>query len=310
MSVDPQTQFNNDYASLTDAVQQYQAAAEAEYNAQLAYNDILTKLKACTTVDQIMVYLEYYLFQSSLPPSDPKSDGCIFGLENDKMAMQGKALAVNSYLTAVHNDMQNIINSDSSDPQQVKNVADDLDKMLSNLDPKNPNGLFQSFSFTDSQGKQVTLGGPLDSQTASDIFSNDQKLRNEFYIAGDTSGYNPAINPYQPSGYQYTYHFVYDPSQPTSPFFLNSFQEMQQVMQTPGDNPSVIGNEAATAAYNNLTNNLNSDTSLTQTVNSALNEKINQLTNFIKTLLGFYQNGVLQPQSKMINAAIQNISKS
>jgi hypothetical protein len=289
---DPQTQFDTDWANMMSAASEYQAAVTAEEQSKAEYQSMLVKLKACTTVDQIMVYLEYYLFQNS----NSQSDGCAFGMFNDDISVQGKALKVNSYLTAVHNDMQNIINDDnySNDPQQVLNVANDLDKMLNTLDT---NPLFNP-----------KLGGGaclFDQSTWQQLRTNDVNLRNEFYIQGDASGYNPPVNtpPQDPNEpYTYTYHFTY--GVPESSYLCSTFEEMQERMQAPGDQSQ------ATEAYKNLTNNLNADTTLTQTVNSALNQKINNLTNFIKVLMGFYENGILQPQTKMINAAIQNTGKS
>jgi archaellum component FlaC len=231
------------------------------------------------------MYLQMYVFQNSLPPSDPHADDCLFGIYGDEVGLQGQALQVNSYLTAVHNDLQKMVNSNSSDTKVVDNVAEDLNSILDELN-----------------GKVGALPQAMDPTALTNMISSDTALRNEFWVYGDTSGYNPAWNPNPEQG-GYTYHFFYRDGTPPGDTWIETFADMETYMKQTGDP------QEATEAYKNLTDNLNADTGMSQTVNSEINEKINQLTNFIKTLLGFYENGLLQPSMKLTNVAIQNQSK-
>jgi hypothetical protein len=284
-----QDQFNTDFNNLNNAVADYQAAMAAEQQAEENYkNIILKKLDSLKTADQILVYLQLYVFQNALPPGDPHADDSLMGIYGDQVGLQGKGLEVNSYLTAVHNDIQKMVNSTggdgSSSPEQVvANVASDLNSILDEL-----------------TGKVGGLSKVMDPSALANMNSTDLALRQQFYVAGDTSGYNPTWVPDPTApGASYTYHFVVGETDPDQ-HYLQTFDEMQADMKAPGDS------KEATEGYKSLTDNLNSDTGMTQTVNSELNEKINQLTNFIKTLLGFYQNGLLQPSMKLSNVAIQN----
>lgn len=274
-----QDQFNNDFDALmgpSGAADQYGAAVSGEADAQNYYKDVvLKKLDSMQSADQILVYLQMYVFQNSLPPSDPHSDGSVLGIFGDQVGIQGLGLKVNSALTAVHNDLQKMVDSGdtvSNDPTVVANVASDLDRML---DAFKNNKLIQA----------------MDPTCLTNMTADDTALRSDIFVNGDTSGYNPTEN----------YHFVVgDPNDTTH---LHTYTEMQDDMKAPGDV------DGATEAYQNATNNFNSNTSMTQTVNSALNEKINQITNFIKTVMGFWQNGLLQPAMKLDNVAIQNQTK-
>jgi hypothetical protein len=287
-----QDQFLSDNQKLLDAANQYNVEAGELQTAQDNYkNIILKKLDACQTADQILVFLQMYVFQNSLPPSSPHADDCLFGIYGDQVGLQGQALQVNSYLTAVHNDLQKMANSTGSDgsysdEEVVGNVAKDLDSILDELNGKNGS----------------LLPGAMDPTSLSNMLQTDTTLRDQFYVYGDTSGYNPTpIDPSNPDAPGNTYHFVVNGPNPTNDtFYLTSFTEMQQDMNAQGDA------KGATEAYKSLTDNFNSDTGMTQTVNSVINEKINQLTNFIKTLMGFYENGLLQPSMKLSNVSIQN----
>lgn len=294
-----QDQFVQDNKSLMAAADKYNQDSTDLDTAQYNYKHIILKeLDACQTADQILVYLQMYVFQNSLPPTDTHtknvkdSDDCLFGIYGDQVGIKGQALQVNSYLTAVHNDLQKMMNStgpDGSipDAQVVDNVAHDLDKILDELN-----------------GKRGNLQPAMDPTALTNMIQADTALRGEFYVYGDTSGYNPTPNdPNNPDAAGNTYHFVVNGPQNPDPNYLTTFTEMQADMKLQGDI------KGCTDAYKNLTDNLNSDTSMSQTVNSEINEMINQLTNFIKTLMGFYENGILQPSMKLSNVAIQNQTK-
>jgi hypothetical protein len=289
---DMQDRFNKDYWALVGnqatgeigAAQVYQNDLEALTTAQNNYKSIiLQKLDACRTAEGILIYLQMYVFQNSLPPSDPHADDCLFGIYGDEVGLQGQALQVNSYLTAVHNDLQQMVDSDSPDVQVVENVIGDLDSLL------------------DSLKNDLPLQHSMDPTALANLTSTDQALRNEFWGDGDTTHNPPSVADPTTSGY--SYHFVWGQYSPGYGYYINNFHDMETYMKQTGDK------DEATEGYKNLTDNLNSATGMTQTVNSEINEKINQLTNFIKTLLGFYENGLLQPTMKLINTAIQNQSK-
>lgn len=277
----PQDDFNTDIDKLKAAAQAYADAQAAEEAAEKTYREvILAKLDSLKSAEEILVYLQLYVFESSTPSSDPTSDACVFGIYGDKMNTQGKALQVNSYLTAVHNDLQKLVTSDDSDPNTVKDVATDLNQILDEL-KKDPN-----------------LKAAMDPSSYTNMMSTDTTLRHEFYIEGDTSGYNPDKNADPSKGY--TYHFYNGSDATQQGLYLTSFKEMEDNMKLPADG------KQATEAYKAQTDNLNSDSSMTQTVNSALNVQINQLSNFIKQVEGFYENAILQPSMKLINQVISN----
>ncbi|PIS02077.1 MAG: hypothetical protein COT85_08040 [Chlamydiae bacterium CG10_big_fil_rev_8_21_14_0_10_42_34] len=280
-----QDAFNKDLNGLEGAAKAYEAAMKEQEAAEQRYKDvILKKLDSLKSADAIMVYLQMYVFQSSLPPSDPNSDASIFGIFGNKVGIEGKELNVNSYLTAVHNDLQKMVDSDSTDPEVVKNVAEDLNKILDDLSGKGSIG----------NALKDALGS-----SAGQIFDTDKALRDQFYIVGDTSGYNPNPIPNQPGpDGKYTYHFEYGGA--SNGGCLTTFAEMQEYMKKTGNQFDAAG------AYKALTDNFNSMGSMLQSINSAVNEQINQLTKFIQTLLGFYQNGLLQPGMKLSNVAINN----
>ena len=287
-----QDQFNKDFDALmggSGAADQYGAAVSGEVDAQTYYKDVvLKKVDSMQSADQILVYLQMYVFQNSLPPSDPHSDGSVLGIFGDQVGIQGLGLKVNSALTAVHNDLQKMVDSGdtvSNDPTVVANVASDLDRML---DAFKNNKLIQA----------------MDPTSLTNMAADDTALRSDIFVYGDTSGYNPTPNdPKNPDAAGNSYHFIVGGPQNPDPNYLTTYTEMQADMKLPGDI------DGATEAYQNATNNFNSNTSMTQTVNSALNEKINQITNFIKTVMGFWQNGLLQPAMKLDNVAIQNQTK-
>lgn len=270
MTVDPNAQFNADFDKLKDAAAAYEKAQEELKAAEQAYKDtVLKKLDSLKSAEAILAYLISGVFENSEPPTSKTADATIFGIFGDKLGLKGKALQVNSYLTAVHNDLQKLTNSDSSDPIIVKDVADDLDSILHELKTNT--------SLQDAMGPDAL----------SNMESTDQTLRNQFWIAGDDAN-NPTGD---------DYYFTYGDGKPPK---ITNFKEMQDLMKEPGDKLS------ATEAYKHLSDNFNADTSMTQTMNSAVNEEINQLTSFIKTIQGFYMNGLCQPQMKLSNAAIQN----
>jgi hypothetical protein len=278
-----QANFNADLKKLEEAAEAYEKAVAEEKAAEKEYKEvILAKLRSLKSAAAIMVYLEMYVFQNSAPPGTPGADASIFGQFNDKLNIRGKELDVNSYLTAVHNDLQKMVDSDSPDPIVVKNVADDLDSILTDLTGNNP-------SLGDAL--KDALGA-----SASEITTTDRNLRNQFYIKGDDK-FNPPVvpTPKDPSGY--SYHFVWgEPSD----VFLTNFAEMEKSMKLPGDQYD------ATGAYKALTDNFNAMGSMTQSINAAVNEQITQITKFMQVVLGFYENGLLKPQMTMINASIAN----
>lgn len=283
-TADMQKAFTDANAQLLASANQYQTSAGLLNDAQNNFkNIVLKKLDACRTADQILVYLQMYVFQNSLPPSDPHADDCLFGIYGDQVGLQGKGLQVNSLLTQVHNDIQKMVDSGSDDAQVVTNVSNDLDTILDEL-----------------HGKVGNLPGAMDKTALTNMISSDFTLRQQFYTTDpDHQTYNPAPIDAPTAD---SYHFVVGDSGSTS-VFIQNFKEMEDAMKGTGDE------YFATEGYKALTDNLNAGTSMTQTVNSELNEKINQLTNFIKTLMGFYENGLLQPGMKLANVAIQNQTK-
>jgi hypothetical protein len=296
----PQMQqaFTKDNGDLMAAAGQYVVAQSQEKTAETNYKDIiLKKLDACQTADQILMYLQMYVFQNSLPPSDPHSDDCLFGIFGDQVGVQGKGLQVNSLLTQVHNDIQKMVDSGSDDMTVVSNVQADLDTILNELHVAN--------------GASGDLASAMDPTALGNMESSDFLLRQQFYNPNDSTGYTDsdgkfvAYNPTWDGTSSPTadsFHFTVGGTAGSS-YYLQTFSEMETDMKGTGDD------KFATEGYKALTDNLNADTSMTQTVNSEINEKINQLTNFIKTLLGFYENGLLQPGMKLANVAIQNQTK-
>jgi hypothetical protein len=244
----------------------------------------LKKLDAAQSVDQIMYLLETLVFQSSGSPADPNAGGCLFGIYGDQAAQYGIGINVSGILTQVHNDISKLVTSGSSDPATIKDVADDLDKVLDQLknNPALKNALGLSFD---------------------DIQTTDTNLRDQFYIKG-YDAYNPTSNP-DPTTNGYTYHFVYDGLKPTQdPNYTYTFADMEARMKLPSDPAQ------ATEGFDSLTKSFSADGNDTNTLNSAINVQLNNVLKFIQTLQGFYENGILQPQMKLSNVAIQNMSKS
>src|SRR5579872_2613984 len=108
-----QQKFVDDNTALMAAAAQSVQEQTDLQTAQDNYkNIVLKKLDACQTADQILVLLQVLVFQNSMPPSDTHKEGtldgddCLFGIYGDQVGIQGQALQVNSYLTAVHNDLQ------------------------------------------------------------------------------------------------------------------------------------------------------------------------------------------------------------
>ncbi len=286
-TADMQNAFTKANSQLLASADQYNTSAGLLKTAQDNFkNIVLKKLDACRTADQILVYLQMYVFQNSLPPSDPHADDCLFGIYGDQVGLQGKGLQVNSLLTQVHNDIQKMVDSGSDDAQVVTNVSNDLDTILDEL-----------------HGKVGYLPKAMDGTALTNMITSDATLRQQFYNPNDPDGFDGhSYNPtYIDKPTADSFHFAAGGG--TSSAFLNTFQQMEANMKVPGDKCF------ATEGYKALTDNLNAGTSMTQTVNSELNEKINQLTNFIKTLMGFYENGLLQPGMKLANVAIQNQTK-
>ncbi len=291
-STDPNYQFVIDYNKLLQTANDHAQAVQDHTDDYNYYHQVvLVKLDSLKTVDQIMAYLEAYVFQNS--STDPKtSNGTILGLFGDDVSTDGKSLSVNSVLTQVHNDIEKLTSNDSTDPvlgpQIVKDAALDLDSVL------------------DSLKNNVNLQGSIDPTSLLNFQSTDTTLRDEFWIQGDDAN-QPAWNPTPVSG-AYTYYFIEgttpSPAPASGPWYNTSFGEMQNNMKAPGDlNDS-------TEAYKGLTDNFNADASMSQSINAAVNEQLNQVTNFIKTVLGFYDNGLLQPHAKLVGVAVQNeISK-
>lgn len=312
---DMQNQFESDNQKLLDAAAQYRAAWDEEQAAANTYKaNILKKLDSLQDADQILVYLQMYVFQNSgMPSYDPanptatSSDSCLFGIYGDQLSTQGQALDVNGYLTAVHNDIQKMVNSNSTDPEVVHNVATDLDTMLNEL-KNNPDLKGDPQPANPDPKTPPVYPGAVDQSTLSNIISADTAMRSDIYDATDTgSGYNPTpADPSDPNKPGSTYHFTYGvtPQGGGSANYITNFAVMQQWMQDP--NHSTF----ATEGYKNFTDNLNSDAGTTQTVNASLNESINQLTNFIKQLTQFYQNALLAPPMKTIDSAIQNQTRA
>ena len=211
---DPQTDFNNDLGALNAAAADY-AAAEAEQAAadKIYQEQVLTKLDSLKDAFQILAFLIYFVFQNTEPPTNPtQADACIFGLMGNQVGIKGKALAVNSLLTKVHNDLQKLVDSNDTTTTDVKNVASDLDKLLKDFQ-SNPN-----------------LKQAIDPTTFQQMQDTDLTIRHQFFINGDTSGFNPPENS-DPTKNGYTYHFT----DGTESFYLHSFGEMQNNMKTPGD---------------------------------------------------------------------------
>lgn len=286
MTSPAQDQFNTDFQKLIDAANQYQQAEAEMKQAEDYYKSVvMQKLNAAQSVDQIMYLLETLVFQSSGSPADPNADGCLFGIYGDQAAQYGQGINVSGILTQVHNDISKLVTSGSSDPATVKDVADDLDKVLDQL-KNNP-------ALKDALGLSL-----------SDIQTTDTALRDQFYVKGDDA-YNPTYNP-DPTTNGYTYHFVYDPSvdPKNDPNYTYTFADMEARMKLPSDQAQ------ATEGFDSLTKSFSADGNDTNTLNSAINVQLNNLLKFVQTLQGFYENGILQPQMKLSNVAIQNMSKS
>lgn len=272
-----QSDFAKDLAALNKAADDYQADKAANSAANTEYHDkVIKKLDSMTDVFKMLSFLIFHVFQNSTvaSPSDSKAkqakaDGTVLGLFGDQLGIKGEALKVNSLLTKVHDDIQKITTLGGTDPQDVANVAKDLDSVLDAL-------------------KTPALIAAMDPQSYAQMKETDTSLRDMFHITGSKTN-NPDTKA--------TYYFTDDPNDNGH---LHTFGDMQDDMKKPGDKLS------ASEAYKGITNNFNSDTGMTQTVNSALNEQINQLTNFIKTIVGFYENALVQPWSKLVNTAVQN----
>ncbi len=294
-STDPNYQFVIDYNKLLTSANDH-AQAVQDHDTDLAnYRTIvLVKLDSLKTVDEIMAYLEAYVFQNS--GTDPAhTNDTILGVFGDDVSTDGKSLQVNSVLTQVHNDIEKLTSNDSTDPivgpQIVKDAATDLDSILNSL--KN----------------NVNLQGSIDPTSLLNFQQTDTTLRGEFWIQGDDAN-NPTWNGSPTPGASDRYYFIEGttptppPTDPSAPWYDTSFGQMQTYMKQPGDQND------STEAYKGLTDNFNADASMSQSINSAVNEQLNQITNFIKTVLGFYDNGILQPHSKLVGVAVQNeISK-
>ncbi len=268
--------FSDDDQKLKDAIAAYAADEAEEKQAEATYKQvILKKLDSLKTADEIMVYLQLYVFQSE----DPNSDASMLGIFGDQVGLKGKALEVNSYLTAVHNDVQKIVdtNTSTSSVDSIDVVAGHLDDILKDLKSLPTDGT-----------------GPVDKTTIGNLTDADTAMRKEFYI---TNGPTPDPKP-TPGSYYFTDGTPPGPG--TAPSIINNFQQMRDLMKQTGDPAH------ATEAYQGLSTNFNAAKSTTQTANSGLNEQVNQLTNYIKQLLGFYQQALLEPSMKLINVAITN----
>jgi hypothetical protein len=134
----------------------------------------------------------------------------------------------------------------------------------------------------------------IDPTELTQLTTTDISFRKMFYIANSDSPYNPT----QGDG-TYLFEYTGSPGNLNAPT-LTSFREMEQYMSKPGDV------KQAAEASKGLTDDLNTDGSMTQTVNAKLKEQVSQLTTFIQQTISFWQNAILKSPMTLINAAITN----
>ena len=228
--VDPQTKFTQDWNALvgtpdeSGAVQE-QLDAKAAHDADLKYyrETVLAKLDALKSGTAILVDQEAFVF-ASVDPND--QGGTVLGVFGDSVATKGKkALKVNSLLSQVHDDIQNIVNSNVDahgyDSDLVKDSADDLNKILNSLN--NPSSkLYLALNDTDSGA-------------IPNVLSTDTKLRNEFFINGDENNPVATFPTTPPVPGSYPFYFVYGEGKQTD--YMQDFHQMQENMKLAGATP-------------------------------------------------------------------------
>jgi hypothetical protein len=231
------------------------------------------------TPEKVLLYF-FYFVMASLQPSDagskqPRTD-TIFGLEDDKMGAIGQNLGLTAKTTQLINDLQNITNGTSTDPNNsLKDVAKNLDQLMHEFDPSNTNGL---------------SGHGFSPDAAQQIFGSLQTIRSTIYVEGE--------NPYG-----------YGPKPTDSTVFfsdatgkLSSFSEMIKDLGQKGDP------DQATEASKTLSDSFSVLTSTTQGVNSALNEQVSQQTGFQKNVQSFGAS-LMKSMIDLMNSIIQSTSK-
>lgn len=269
---DPVTQFDTDYNNLINDANDYATLAQEQQDSVTAYTKAYQKLLHTTDPSLLFIQLIYLMSMQGFNELD------------SNLGQAGGSLQVQGDVTKVDNDLQAITNINSTDSDNVRKEAQDLDKMLDSL------------SGTSAADKNIqnALGGANGSAVGA-LYDSDLTMRQYIFLKNDVSPEGHNYNPTQvsPPGATLTYYFDPDDSN-----YLQSYGEMQADMQQQG-NP-----KGANTAAKGITDQSNMNQQVTSSTNQASTEAITNVKNMISTLQSFTSD-MMHAQSDQIKAAIQ-----
>lgn len=174
---------------------------------------------------------------------DPGTD-----LMNNKVDLSGQENKCQTALAKCQNDLQKITQETGNGVNGLTAEAHGLDQMIGNLNGTDAQGVFGS--------------------GAGDLVTNLTTLRDQIYISGSTSQYNPANAS--------TAYF--DTSSTTPSGKMSSYGEMMRNLSIQGDPDNAI------EANTNLTNAFNTNNSELEGLSAQSKEELTQWINTVKTL--------------------------
>jgi hypothetical protein len=250
-------QFQKDNQQLLADAKQLQDSITEANNAHTQYLKNLKNLNVSATYALILLF--YIMGASS-------NDDTSLGDFTNKAGITGERLKVNSDLTAVGNDLNNMTNSNSKDPALVTTFGQDSDILLDELsgDP--------SRTHYNSDLDPNAANPSIDPQAEQSVYNQLAQIRKQFNIddPGESYNYNPGPND--------TYYFSGFPNEGSK---IQSFYEFQQDLGQQGD---VKG---ATDVAKIITDNFSTNTQTTQTSSAVLNNDQKTYTAMMQAIQSF-----------------------
>lgn len=253
--IDYNAQFQTDNDKLKADAAKLQASIT---ESQTAYQQYLSHLKSLNVSSTYALILLFYIMGAS------SNDDTSLGYFTDKAGITGERLQVNSDLTAVGNDLNNMTNSNSQDPTLLTTFGNDSDILLDELsgDPSRTN--------YDPNLDPNAANPSIDPQAEQSVYTQLAQIRKQFNIQESNENYN-----YNP-GPNDTYYF--DPNDPTK---IQSFYEFQQDLGMQGDT------KGATDVAKIITDNFSTNTQTTQTSSAVLNNDQKTYTSMMQAIQSF-----------------------
>lgn len=268
MSVNPvidDSKFQSDNKEMLAAAAQVQEQLASGVSDTASYKQRLKNISSDPSIALIQLFFILY--------ASP-GDNTRGGLVQDQIGTTGAQLKLNGALTAVGNDLNNMVNSDNNNPASLSVFANDSSQLMGELSGDKSNKYY-------SKDLDPNLASPsLDPTTEKSIHDNLQSIRKFFNIPDAAV---PGDNPVQGTD---TYYF--DPSDSK---YIQSFGELQDLLKKQGDGKS------ATEAAKAITDDFATNTQSTQTASAVLNNDMKTYSPLLQAIQQF--DGSL---AQMINA--------